>query len=134
MLRSTREKGEKVAAFFLNLVRLVRALSIVWSDTEFRHILFLVIALIFVGVLFYSSVEGWSIVDSLYFSVVTLATVGYGDLSPHTTLGKLFTVVYILIGIGLFVAVAYGIGQGLIHRRGGARSDAVSGDHENKSR
>jgi len=125
---------EQVAAFFLTLVRLARALSIAWSDTEFRHILVLIIALIFVGVIFYSSVEGWSIVDSLYFSVVTLATVGYGDLSPHTTLGKLFTVVYILIGIGLFVAVAHGIGQGLIHRRGDGRSGVVSSDHKDKSR
>lgn len=37
------------------------------------------------------------------FSVITVATVGYGDFSPQTTLGKLFTVGYILVGIGLFV-------------------------------
>jgi voltage-gated potassium channel len=122
-----------VAAFFLTIVRLARALSIAWSDTEFRHILILVIALIFTGVIFYSSVEGWSIIDSLYFSIVTLATVGYGDLSPHTTLGKLFTVVYILIGIGLFVAVAQGIGQGLIRGHRNKNFDAVSDDHKHKN-
>jgi hypothetical protein len=53
------------------------------------------------GTLFYMLVEGWSAVDALYFSVVTLATIGYGDLTPTTDLSKLFTVLYVLIGIGL---------------------------------
>ena len=35
------------------------------------------------------------------FSVITLATVGYGDFAPRTTLGKLFTVGYVLVGVGL---------------------------------
>jgi voltage-gated potassium channel len=46
-------------------------------------------------------VEKWSVVDALYFSVTTLTTVGLGDLAPTTTLGKLFTIVYIFVGIGL---------------------------------
>jgi len=57
--------------------------------------------LLIVGTVFYSSYEGWSYIDSFYFSVVTLATVGYGDLHPTTTVTKLFTVAYIFIGVGL---------------------------------
>ena len=53
------------------------------------------------GTLFYSLVEGWSPLDALYFSVVTLATIGYGDLTPTTDLAKGFTIFYVLIGIGL---------------------------------
>jgi voltage-gated potassium channel len=45
--------------------------------------------------------EGWSIVDALYFSVTTLTTVGLGDLAPTTTVGKLFTVIYIFAGLSL---------------------------------
>ena len=60
--------------------------------------LFIVLIL---GTVFYSFQEGWSYVDSFYFSVVTLATVGYGDLHPTTTASKLFTVAYIFIGVGL---------------------------------
>ena len=39
--------------------------------------------------------------DAFYFSVTTLSTVGLGDLAPTTTLGKLFTVIYIFAGLSL---------------------------------
>jgi len=48
-------------------------------------------------------VEGWSLLDAFYFSVMTLTTVGYGDFSPSTTAGKLFTIVYIFVGIGIIL-------------------------------
>ena len=57
---------------------------------------FLLLAL---GTVVYHFLEGWSWVDSLYFSVVAVTTVGFGDLSPSTDGSKLFTVVYILLGI-----------------------------------
>ncbi len=56
------------------------------------------------GTVVYSALEGWSLLDALYFSVVTLATVGFGDLHPTTDVGKLFTVFYILSGIGILAA------------------------------
>ena len=40
-------------------------------------------------------------IDALYFSVVSLLTVGYGDVTPHTTEGKIFVMVYLLVGIGI---------------------------------
>ncbi len=54
------------------------------------------------GTVFYHYVERFSWIDAYYFCVVTLATVGYGDLVPHTTIGKLFTTFYIFIGVGIF--------------------------------
>jgi sorbitol-specific phosphotransferase system component IIBC len=44
--------------------------------------------------------------DALYFVIVTIATVGFGDISPHTVPGKVITRVIILTGVGCFVAVA----------------------------
>jgi voltage-gated potassium channel len=57
------------------------------------------------GTAFYSLVEGLRVVDALYFSVVTLTTVGYGDFAPQTDVGKLFTAVYALVGIGILLAL-----------------------------
>jgi voltage-gated potassium channel len=54
-----------------------------------------------VGTGFYTRSEGWSVVDSLYFTVITLLTIGYGDLAPSSTATKLFTVVYAFVGVGL---------------------------------
>ena len=55
---------------------------------------------------FYWLVEGWSLIDAAYFSVVTASTVGYGDVAPETVAGKLFTIAFIFIGVGLFVVLA----------------------------
>lgn len=59
------------------------------------------VSLIVVGTFVYSGIEGWSLVDSLYFSVIAVTTVGFGDLSPTTDGSKLFTVLYVLTGIGI---------------------------------
>ena len=62
------------------------------------------ILIIFSGTFVYHYLEGWSYIDSFYFSVVTLTTIGYGDFSPQTDEGKLFTVLYIIIGIGMILS------------------------------
>ena len=74
-------------------------------DPEFQSLAAIVIVLLTAGTFFYHGVEGWGWLDSLYFCVITLATVGYGDFSPHTAVGKVFTVIYIFMGIGLLIAV-----------------------------
>lgn len=74
------------------------------NDPESRGLALLALGLIGGGTAFYKVVEGFSWLDSLYFTVVTLTTVGYGDLSPDTALGKVFTVFYLLIGVGVLVA------------------------------
>ncbi len=76
----------------------------VWAlfkDRETRGIVYLVIFVLLSGMIFYHTAEGWTWLDSLYFSVTTLTTVGLGDLSPKTDLGKAFTIVYILVGLGI---------------------------------
>lgn len=60
-----------------------------------------VVIVIVTGVVFYSLTEQWSIADSLYFTVVALSTIGFGDLAPTTTFARLFTVFYALVGVGL---------------------------------
>ena len=57
------------------------------------------------GTVVYRILEDWSWVDSFYFSAVALTTVGFGDLTPTTTVSKLFTVFYIFVGISLIGAL-----------------------------
>lgn len=70
-----------------------------------RHVYHLLVALAAVtlatGTVVYHFVEHFTWVDAYYFSVVTLATIGYGDLVPHTNFGKVFTTFYIFIGVGI---------------------------------
>ena len=92
-------------SFALNALLLLQAIARSWRNPTFRAGLVLAIALLLSGTVFYRSVEGWSWVDALYFSATTMSTVGLGDLSPQTDFGKLFTVVYIFVGVGVFVAL-----------------------------
>ncbi len=89
--------------FFLVLYRFIRAIVRSLRDPEFRALFTLVLIMLAAGSVFYSRVEGWSLFNSLYFSVITLTTVGYGDFSPHTVLGKAFTMIYIFVGIGILL-------------------------------
>ncbi len=112
---------------FVILRRLVRALVAAWrSDAEFRVLVFLVVSILVSGTTFYTFAEGWSVVDAFYFSVTTLTTVGFGDPAPDTTLGKLFTVVYIFVGLGIiggFINVLAKHTFALRRRRGGDGED-----------
>lgn len=90
-------------AFGLNLVRLLKAVGRSWHVPTFRSVLALAFLILLSGTVFYRSIEGWSWIDAFYFSATTVSTVGFGDLAPHTELGKLFTVIYMFVGIGVFV-------------------------------
>jgi voltage-gated potassium channel len=90
--------------FFATLLRLARGVLSAWrSDPEFRTLVVLVLITLLSGTIFYSWVEGWSVVDVLLFSVTTLTTVGYGNLVPTTTISKLFTVIFIFAGISIIL-------------------------------
>jgi hypothetical protein len=66
------------------------------------------------GALVFMLLEDWGFVDALYFAVVSMATVGYGDLSPMTNLGKLFTIAFLVVGIGLFVLTVAAVAEAIL--------------------
>jgi voltage-gated potassium channel len=106
-----------MVAFVTILVRFVRAIWDSRKDPEFRGLLFLVVVTLTTGTLFYWHVEGWSPLDSLFFSVVTLTTVGYGNLVPSTAAGKVFTILYIFVGIGIILGFGNAVAERSIERR-----------------
>ncbi|PID31075.1 MAG: hypothetical protein CR982_00385 [Candidatus Cloacimonadota bacterium] len=74
------------------------------SDSDFRFLFFFINLLLISSSFFYMQAEGWSFIDSFYFSVMTMSTVGYGDFVPSSDLSKLFTIIYTFLSIGSFVA------------------------------
>lgn len=86
--------------------RLFTPLRAVARDPEGKALIASAATIVAVGTVVYTVLERWSPIDSLYFCVVTLATVGFGDLHPTTDIAKLFTVGYIVAGVGIIAAFA----------------------------
>ena len=61
------------------------------------------LGIVALGTVFFHYVEGWSWLDSYFFTVITISTVGYGKLVPVTPLGMIGTTVFIFVGLGVFV-------------------------------
>ena len=92
--------------FLLSTWKLLRALfDGIRKDSEFRSLMALFLLILLSGTFFYCRREGWDVIDSLYFCVMTMSTIGYGDLAPTHKLSKIFTMVYAFLSIGLFVAI-----------------------------
>ena len=104
--------------FFIDMVKLLHAVMFsIKHDIEFRILLFFLLTLLVGATLFYSSVEGWSIIDALYFSVMTMSTIGYGDLVPTTTWSKSFTIIFSILSISFFAAVIAKIVANVLERK-----------------
>jgi len=70
-----------------------------------RFFLILLVGVMALGTFGFILAERLSFADAIYFTVVTIATVGYGDVTPKTTLGKGLAIVLIVMGVGTFLGV-----------------------------
>jgi voltage-gated potassium channel len=70
--------------------------------SRFRDIAVLLVLVHLLGIAGYVLIEGWSLFDALYMTVITLGTVGYGETRPLTDAGRVFTIGLIFVGIGTF--------------------------------
>ena len=94
-----------------------RVLRQLWQTTAVRGLLLTTAVILAAGMFIFRALEGWSYLDALYFSVITLTTVGYGDFSPATPLGKVMAMVYIFLGLGVISSFIVAIAQHLEQRR-----------------
>jgi len=86
----------------------------------------LVISILTTGTIVYHFIENWGWIDSLYFSVITLTTVGYGDFSPQTLIGKIFTIGYIILGLGIMVAFIDNVANHRINKEDKRRKKRIN--------
>ena len=63
--------------------------------------LFSLLVLLCIGTFLFKQIEGWSTIDSFYFSGMTMLTVGYGDIAPHTTAGKMAALIFAFVSVGI---------------------------------
>lgn len=94
-----------MVSLLIGLTRFWKAIRMAVRDPSFRSLAALTASLLLVGTWVFHRIEGWSYLDSFYFSAITLATVGYGDFTPKTSVGKLLTIFYIFTGFGLLAAL-----------------------------
>ena len=109
-----------------------RGLRSLAKDPNARGLLVTSLGLVAGGAFFYRRVEDLSWLDSFYFTIVTLTTVGYGDVAPQTTAGKLFTMAYLLIGIGILLALIGEVASHVIRaneQRGGSDAGRSAAAH-----
>jgi hypothetical protein len=110
-------------SYFRAVAHLMRLSSVAWRDPRMHVLMTLGFSVLATGTVVFHFVEGWSWLDSAYFSTVTLATVGFGDLHPVTVIGKLFVMVYICVGVGIFVAIFAFLSHLDFHTLSGAPKD-----------
>ena len=81
---------------------------------QLRILIILPVAALFIGTVGFMVLENLSFLDALYFTIVTISTVGYGDISPTTAAGKGFSIFLIIIGIGTFLTIVTSVTQMLV--------------------
>lgn len=76
-----------------------------------------------IGTFSYQHLEKWTWIEALYFSTVTLTTVGYGDLHPTNDVSRLFTVFYILAAVVTAIGAISVISSRRIERHAERRAE-----------
>jgi voltage-gated potassium channel len=86
------------------------------------------------GAAFHQAESGQSFGDGVYWAVTTMTTVGYGDISPHTTAGRIIAVIVMLVGIGFVALLTGALARAFIQPKGfwseDKSSDEPSSEHE----
>lgn len=85
--------------------------------TRLQMFFWLLLVVMMMGTVGFMAVEKLTLADALYFSIVTIATVGYGDIHPDTTAGKALAILLIILGVGIFLGVVANATDMMLHQR-----------------
>jgi voltage-gated potassium channel len=93
------DRGRGRVYFGVVVRAILRTLREVWAEPGGRLLIVSVLVILATGTTFYTLVEDWTVIEALYFTVITLTTIGYGDLHPTTEFSRLFTIFFVLAGV-----------------------------------
>jgi voltage-gated potassium channel len=88
-----------------------------FSFKRLKYLLLLPVAVVITGTIGFMIIQNLSFLDALYFTIVTISTIGYGDILPTTTGAKIFALIIIIFGIGSFLTLLTSAAQWLIERQ-----------------
>jgi len=94
--------------------------------TSVMSAVFSISVLIGFGTWAFHLLEEWTWAESFYFSVATLTTVGYGDIHPTTDSSRVFTAIFILVGVGIVIAALTSIGSRYLNTQEKELSDNIT--------
>ena len=104
----------------LGLVAIVRSLRrlarVLWQNEAFHGLVWITAVTLFFGTWFFKTFEPtittW--VDAYYFTVITLTTIGYGDMGPTIPFTRIFTTFYVFVGLGIIAGLIGIVGEAVI--------------------
>jgi len=104
---ATEPPAQPSAGSKVQRVRIIQSLFLwdVIRDEDSRPIFGYALAMLLFGTVVYHYLEGWSYLDALYFCVISVGTIGYGDLTPTSDVAKLFTIFYVINGIVILLSL-----------------------------
>lgn len=74
-------------------------------------------SIIIAGTIGFHLIEEKSLINSFYWTVITITTVGYGDITPETELGRIFSVFLITTGVGTILYILTAVGRNIMEGR-----------------
>jgi hypothetical protein len=102
-------------SFILTLKRIFSAIWRVGKEPVFKTLILTLALILLSGTVFYYQTEGWSLLDSFYFSFVSLIPTGVDTgLMPEATISKWFTMVYLVGGVGVMLMLLMKLGLAII--------------------
>lgn len=88
-------------SLLISIKKVCSSFITIFKREDTKALFFLIATTLLSGTIFYWTMEGMEPIDALYLSFMTLTTIGYGDVYPITALGKVFTMLYAAVGVGL---------------------------------
>ena len=88
-----------------------------FNARQFKYLLLIPLVTIIIGIAGFMWLEKLSLLNAFYFTITTISTVGYGDITPVTPGGKILSVFIIIIGISTFLTLLTSGTQWLLQRR-----------------